>query len=128
MLLVCYPLQFNSDMHRSLDHESFNMPVTPATSRFSIPTIIKLYPPTVRPVHSHANMPMRFGRESDDDERAPNSNPNMPQRFGRSWELMQMCAKCAARREGPKQGLRDRLGSLLWSLLRTLANEQPLHW
>ncbi|XP_023286754.1 uncharacterized protein LOC111673268 [Seriola lalandi dorsalis] len=127
--------QTNSEIRRSLDLESFNMHVTPTTSKISLPSIIKLYPPTAKPVHMHANMPMRFGRESDPgDDRAPNSNPNMPQRFGRSWEVIRMCAECPDIREAPNPALPERLGrnSPFWILLRTLASEQlfntGLHW
>ncbi|XP_027143314.1 pro-FMRFamide-related neuropeptide VF [Larimichthys crocea] len=125
--------QTKSGIRRSLDLESFNVHVTPTTSKISLPTIIKLYPPTVKPLHLHANMPMRFGRESNpDDDRSPSSIPNMPQRFGRSWEVIQMCTECLGDRETLK--LPQKLGrnSLYWSLLRTLANAQllntGLHW
>ncbi|XP_047461354.1 pro-FMRFamide-related neuropeptide VF [Mugil cephalus] len=127
--------QMKSEIHRSLDLENFNIHVTPPTNKFSLPTIIKLYPPTAKPLHMHANMPMRFGRESDPgDERAPNSTPNMPQRFGRSWEVIRMCAECPEVQEAPNPVLPQRFGrsNPYWSLLRTLASEQllktGLHW
>ncbi|XP_040909757.1 pro-FMRFamide-related neuropeptide VF [Toxotes jaculatrix] len=127
--------QTKGEIRRSLDLESFNVHVTPTTSKISLPTIIKLYPPVAKPLHLHANMPMRFGRESDpSDDRAPNSNPNMPQRFGRSWEVIQMCAECPRVREAPDPVLPQRFGrnSLYWSLLGTLNNEEllntGLHW
>lgn len=130
---TCFCFQTKSGIRRSLDLESFNVHVTPTTSKISLPTIIKLYPPTVKPLHLHANMPMRFGRESNpDDDRSPSSIPNMPQRFGRSWEVIQMCTECLGDRETLK--LPQKLGrnSLYWSLLRTLANAQllntGLHW
>ncbi|KAK7898534.1 hypothetical protein WMY93_019387 [Mugilogobius chulae] len=44
-------------------------------------TIIRLYPPTAKPLHLHANMPLRFGRRANSHDN-PN-NPNMPLRFGR---------------------------------------------
>ncbi|XP_019946147.1 pro-FMRFamide-related neuropeptide VF [Paralichthys olivaceus] len=124
--------QTKSEMRRSLDLESFNMRVTPATSKISLPTIIKLYPPTTKPVHMHANMPMRFGRQIDSNEdKAPNS-PNMPQRFGRSRG--RICPKCPPVRIEPNPELPQRFGrsSLYWSLLKTLATERllktGLHW
>ncbi|XP_033182109.1 pro-FMRFamide-related neuropeptide VF [Anabas testudineus] len=127
--------QTKSEIRRSLDLESFNIHVTPATSKMSLPTVIKLYPPTAKPLHLHANMPMRFGRWSDTgDDRAPNSNPNMPQRFGRAWEVTRTCVKCHDIREAPNPVLPQRFGRNLpyWSLLRTLASEQllnsDLHW
>uniref|UniRef100_A0A1A7YZ08 Neuropeptide VF n=1 Tax=Iconisemion striatum TaxID=60296 RepID=A0A1A7YZ08_9TELE len=125
--------QLTSGIRRSLDLESFKIHVTPTTSKISLPTIIKLYPPTAKPLHMHANMPLRFGRDISDD-RAPNSSPNMPQRFGRSWELLQMCAECRDVREAPSPVLPQRFGrnAPYWNLLRTLASEQllntGLHW
>ncbi|XP_072226213.1 pro-FMRFamide-related neuropeptide VF [Leuresthes tenuis] len=127
--------QAKSGIRRSLDLENFNIHVTPTTSKISLPTIIKLYPPTAKPLHMHANMPMRFGRESSpSDERVPNSSPNMPQRFGRSWKVIRMCAECREVREAPSPVLPQRFGrnAPFWSLLRTLASEQllnaGLHW
>ncbi|KAM7384044.1 hypothetical protein PAMA_011408 [Pampus argenteus] len=122
--------QTKSEYRRSLDLESFNMHVSPTTSKISLPTIIKLYPPTDKPLHMHANMPMRFGRESDpSDDKSPNAPPNMPQRFGRSWEVIRMCAECPDAREAPCPALLQRFGrSPYWCLLRTLYNAQLLHW
>ncbi|KAK2921239.1 hypothetical protein Q8A73_000724 [Channa argus] len=123
------------EIRRSLDLESFNLHVTPTASKISLPTIIKLYPPTAKPFHLHANMPMRFGRWSDPgDDRAPNSTPNMPQRFGRSRAVTRTCAKCPEVREAPNPVLPQRFGrnTPYWGLLRTLASEQLLntgmHW
>ncbi|XP_035039635.1 pro-FMRFamide-related neuropeptide VF [Hippoglossus stenolepis] len=124
--------QTKGEIRKSLDLESFHMRVTPATSKISLPTIIKLHPPAAKPVHMHANMPLRFGRQIDpDDDKAPNS-PNMPQRFGRSRG--QMCTKCPPVDLAPNPGLPQRFGrrSLYWSLFKTLATEQllktGLHW
>uniref|UniRef100_A0A3Q0QYX8 Pro-FMRFamide-related neuropeptide VF n=1 Tax=Amphilophus citrinellus TaxID=61819 RepID=A0A3Q0QYX8_AMPCI len=124
-----------SKIHRSLDLESFNVHVAPTTSKFSHPTIVRFYPPTVKPLHLHANMPLRFGRESDpDDERTPNSSPNLPQRFGRSREVTRVCAECPSVRRAPNQVLPQRFGrnSPYWRLLRTVASQQllntGLHW
>ncbi|CAI5690328.1 unnamed protein product [Oreochromis niloticus] len=121
-----------NEIHRSLDLESFNIHVAPTTSKFSLPTIIRFYPPTVKPLHLHANMPLRFGRQSD--ERTPNSSPNLPQRFGRSWEAIRVCAECPSVRRAPNQLLSQRFerNSPYWKLLRTVASEQllntGLHW
>uniref|UniRef100_A0A4W6EJF9 Uncharacterized protein n=1 Tax=Lates calcarifer TaxID=8187 RepID=A0A4W6EJF9_LATCA len=102
-----------SENRRSLDLESFNMHVTPTASKISLPSIIRLYPPTAKPLHMHANMPMRFGRESHpgDDK------------------VIRMCAECPDVHEARNPELPQRFGrnSLYWRLLRTLANEQ-LHW
>ncbi|GLD57876.1 uncharacterized protein AKAME5_001004300 [Lates japonicus] len=122
--------QQTNENRRSLDLESFNMHVTPTAGKISLPSIIRLYPPTAKPLHMHANMPMRFGRESHPgDDKVPNSTPNMPQRFGRSWEVIRMCAECPYVHEARNPELPQRFGrnSLYWRLLRTLANEQ-LHW
>ncbi|XP_049458384.1 pro-FMRFamide-related neuropeptide VF [Epinephelus fuscoguttatus] len=124
--------QTKNEISRSLDLESFSVHVTPTTSKISLPSIIRLFPPTAKPFQLHANMPMRFGRESvPGDDSAPNSTPNMPQRFGRSWE---MCAKCLNVREAQNPILPQRLGrrSPYWSLFRTLDNtwllNTGLHW
>ncbi|CAK6949660.1 LPXRFamide peptide [Scomber scombrus] len=122
--------QTKNEISRSLDPNSFNIQVRPTTNRISLPTIIKLYPPTAKPLHHHANMPMRFGRDSDPaDDRSPNSTPNLPQRFGRSWEMIHMCADCPDAQAASRPVLSQRFwrNSLYWSLLRTLANTQSLN-
>ncbi|XP_031179093.2 pro-FMRFamide-related neuropeptide VF [Sander lucioperca] len=127
--------QTKSEIHRSLDLNSFNVHVTPAPSKISLPTFIKLHPPKIKPSHLHANMPMRFGRESiPDNDKEPKSTPNMPQRFGRSWEVIRMCAECPDVREALNPVLPQRFGRSgpYWSLLRTLANaplvNSGMHW
>ncbi|KAI3358022.1 hypothetical protein L3Q82_003041 [Scortum barcoo] len=121
--------QTKSEIRRSLDVDSFNIHVTPTASKISLPTIIKLYPPTAKPLHLHANMPMRFGRDSNNDERTP----NMPQRFGRSWEVIKVCGECHGVQEAQNKLLPQKFGknSLYWNVFRTLANAQlldTLHW
>ncbi|KAM6973957.1 pro-FMRFamide-related neuropeptide VF isoform 2-T2 [Tautogolabrus adspersus] len=114
--------QTKSVSRRSLDLESFNIQSTP-TSKISLPTMTKLYPPTAKPLHLHANMPMRFGRQSSTGEdREQNSTPNLPQRFGRAWELIQMCAECPRVRAIANAALPQRFGrnSLNWKLLMRL--------
>lgn len=109
--------QIKSNIHRSLDLESFKIQVTPNSSKVSRPTIIKLYPPTAKPLHMHANMPMRFGRGNiPGDDQTPNSTPNMPQRFGRSWKVT-LCAECSGIPDVPKQPHRLVRNSQYWSLL-----------
>ncbi|XP_055081467.1 pro-FMRFamide-related neuropeptide VF [Periophthalmus magnuspinnatus] len=73
-------------IHRSLDLEAFNLHVTPTASKISLPTIIRLYPPTAKPLHLHANMPLRFGRANNPAHDSP-TNPNMPLRFGRNSDF-----------------------------------------
>ncbi|KAM4550288.1 pro-FMRFamide-related neuropeptide VF [Fundulus diaphanus] len=118
--------QVPSAIRRSLDLESFKLHMTPATSKMSLPTIIKLYPPTAKPLHMHVNMPLRFGRDSN-DERVPNSSPNMPQRFGRSWGLIRLCGECRGVRDALSPVLPQRFGRNVpyWSL-ETLASEHLL--
>uniref|UniRef100_A0A8C3AKD0 Pro-FMRFamide-related neuropeptide VF n=2 Tax=Cyclopterus lumpus TaxID=8103 RepID=A0A8C3AKD0_CYCLU len=130
--------QTKSEIRRSLDLESFNILVTPRTNKISLPHIIKLYPPTAKPLHLHANMPLRFGRESvpgvPGDDGAPNVTPNLPQRFGRSWGVIRMCAAGPKVREAPDPVLPQRFGrsSPYRRLLRTLVNAKlsntGLHW
>ncbi|XP_065804545.1 pro-FMRFamide-related neuropeptide VF isoform X2 [Labrus bergylta] len=114
--------QTKSESRRSLDHESFKIQSTP-TSKISLPTFIKLYPPTAKPLHLHANMPMRFGRQSSAGEDGEtNSTPNFPQRFGRAWDSIQMCAECPRVRAAANVPLPRRFGrnTLNWKLLMTL--------
>ncbi|XP_029918830.1 pro-FMRFamide-related neuropeptide VF [Myripristis murdjan] len=122
--------QTSNGIRRSLDFENFNIHVAPTSSKISLPTMVRLYPPTAKPLHMHANLPLRFGREYDsDDDRLPKSSPNLPQRFGRSWEVIRMCAECPDVEESSLPTLPQRFGrsSLSWSLFRTLASDWPLN-
>ncbi|XP_069556377.1 pro-FMRFamide-related neuropeptide VF [Brachyistius frenatus] len=121
--------QMKSEISRSLDLGSYSIHVIPTASKVSLPTIMKLYPPTARPLHLNANMPLRFGRESEGDDEEPNSPPNMPQRFGRSRKGIRMCADCPQVREAPKPVLPQRFGrnSPGYRLLLTLATKQLLN-
>ncbi|XP_060915914.1 pro-FMRFamide-related neuropeptide VF [Labrus mixtus] len=119
---------------RSLALESFKIQSTP-TSKISLPTFIKLYPPTAKPLHLHANMPMRFGRQSSAGEDGEtNSTPNFPQRFGRAWDSIQMCAESPCVRAAANAPLPQRFGrnKLNWKLLMMLVNKHLLdngkHW
>ncbi|KAL3044050.1 hypothetical protein OYC64_003809 [Pagothenia borchgrevinki] len=114
--------QTKSDIRKSLDLESYKVHVNPTTSRISGPTIIKLHPPTAKPLYLHANIPMRFGREN-----LPGDDiTQLPQRFGRSWDL---CAECRECREDREAQLPQRFGrrSPFWSLLRTMTKAQILN-
>lgn len=119
-------MQTKSSSRRSLGLDTLRMQVAPTASRSSLPTIVRLYPPTDKPLHVHANMPLRFGRGSVAGE---DQTPNLPQRFGRSWKVLQLCTECLRLRRLPEQ--QHRLVQD-WSLLRTLANDQVastgLHW
>ncbi|XP_040044803.2 pro-FMRFamide-related neuropeptide VF [Gasterosteus aculeatus] len=125
--------QTTSEIRRSVDLESFRILSTPRTYKISLPNVIKLYPPTATPIHLHANMPMRFGRESDPADDT-SSTHNMPQRFGRSWGGIQRCAEGPKIREAPGPVLPQRFGrsSPYRSLLRTLVNKKlfntGLYW
>ncbi|KAF3833717.1 hypothetical protein F7725_024921 [Dissostichus mawsoni] len=121
--------------------QSYKVHVNPTTSRISLPTIIKLQPPTAIPLHLHANMPMRFGRENLPGDEIT----NLPQRFGRSWDLCAECLEvrgaqlpqrfgrswdlCAECREDREAQLPQRFGrgSPFWSLLRTMTKAQILN-
>uniref|UniRef100_A0A8C6T573 Uncharacterized protein n=1 Tax=Neogobius melanostomus TaxID=47308 RepID=A0A8C6T573_9GOBI len=85
--------------HRSLDLEAFNIHVAPTTSEINLPTIIRLYPPTAKPLQLSGNMPLRFGRDD-----GPSSNNHLPLRFGR-------CLRCS--------NAERQLQGLYWSLKQT---------
>ncbi|XP_076005855.1 pro-FMRFamide-related neuropeptide VF [Genypterus blacodes] len=115
--------QKKSKIRRILDTESFNIYVMPTAGRISLPTIIKLHPPTIKPLHKHPNMPMRFGRQMEGGgDRLPSSTVNLPQRFGRSRTVVPKCTGC---QNAPPQ-MSQRNG-LLWSLLRNLVTTQSLN-
>uniref|UniRef100_A0A3P8TRD6 Uncharacterized protein n=1 Tax=Amphiprion percula TaxID=161767 RepID=A0A3P8TRD6_AMPPE len=127
--------QMKSEIRRSLDLESYNIHVSPTTSKKSLATIIRLYPPTAKPVDLHANMPMRFGRDNDPrDKTELSSSRKKPQRFGKSAQLIEMCADCPNVREAVDPVMPQRFGrnSPYWSFLRSLASERllntGLHW
>lgn len=63
--------------------EDFALSVAPTSSRVDSPTILRLYPLSAKPAQPHANMPLRFGRDSVNMQRTPKSTINLPQRFGR---------------------------------------------
>lgn len=117
--------QIKNKIRRILDSESFNVYVTPTAGKISLPTIIKLFPPTTKPLHKHPNMPMRFGRQSDaGGDRSMTATSHLPQRFGRSWQVVPKCAECPNAPLPPRTSTRN---GLLWRLLRNLGNAQLLH-
>ncbi|XP_041740919.1 uncharacterized protein LOC121572946 isoform X2 [Coregonus clupeaformis] len=79
------PLTSN-EIPRSLEVNDFNINVVPTSGKVILaPTIVRLYPPPVKTSHLHANLPLRFGRDSlPDDTHSPKSTLNLPQRFGRA--------------------------------------------
>uniref|UniRef100_A0A3B3ZSU6 Uncharacterized protein n=1 Tax=Periophthalmus magnuspinnatus TaxID=409849 RepID=A0A3B3ZSU6_9GOBI len=100
-------------IHRSLDLEAFNLHVTPTASKISLPTIIRLYPPTAKPLHLHANMP-DFAHNHHVIPNMPLRNtPTMPQRFGRAGKMFHVCPPCSDGEE-TQETQRD---GLYWSLI-----------
>ncbi|KAK2887403.1 hypothetical protein QQF64_013470 [Cirrhinus molitorella] len=94
------------EIPRSLEIKDFTLNVAPTSGRVSSPTILRLHPIVTKPTHLHANLPLRFGRETQmtSRERASKSNINLPQRFGRS------CTMCARSVNGPSATLPQRFG------------------
>ncbi|XP_068189726.1 pro-FMRFamide-related neuropeptide VF [Antennarius striatus] len=113
--------QIKQELRRSLDLQRFKVHMTPTTGKITFPNILKLDPPISNPLHLHTNLPLRFGRNSNDNEvRTANSTPNMPQRFGRSWGVTQPCTYCSNIQDAPKKPQRPGRSSLFQSLLRSL--------
>ncbi|KAF4100563.1 hypothetical protein G5714_018759 [Onychostoma macrolepis] len=85
----------NQEIPRSLEIEDFILNVAPTSARVSSPSILRLHPIITKPSHMHANLPLRFGRDTQmtPRERAK-SNINLPQRFGRSCT---MCVRSGTR-------------------------------
>uniref|UniRef100_A0A8C8BZ24 Uncharacterized protein n=1 Tax=Oncorhynchus tshawytscha TaxID=74940 RepID=A0A8C8BZ24_ONCTS len=90
----------NNEILRSLEVDDFKINVAPTSGKVSsAPTMVRLYPPPVQPLHLHANLPLRFGRNSQpDDMHSPKSTLNLPQRFGRAQgsvaTFMTSCVEC----------------------------------
>ncbi|KAI4899837.1 hypothetical protein NFI96_016882 [Prochilodus magdalenae] len=106
-------LQNNQDIPRSLEMEEFTFNVVPTSGRTSSPSILRLHPISTKPSHLHANLPLRFGRETY-IERTPKSSINLPQRFGRSQEgdltSGQLCTECRRAESPPSATLPQRFG------------------
>ncbi|XP_059412090.1 uncharacterized protein LOC132145248 isoform X2 [Carassius carassius] len=98
-------LENAQEIPRSLEIEDFTLNVAPTSARVSSPTILQLHPKITKPTHLHANLPLRFGRDTEitPRERAK-SNINLPQRFGRS------CTTCARSGTGLSATLPQRFG------------------
>ncbi|XP_056598191.1 pro-FMRFamide-related neuropeptide VF [Triplophysa dalaica] len=94
------------DVPRSLEIEDFSLNIAPTSGRVISPTILRLHPIMPKPSHLHANLPLRFGRDSQANagDRAPKSTINLPQRFGRS------CIMCVRSGTGPSSTLPQRFG------------------
>uniref|UniRef100_A0A8K9X8L3 Uncharacterized protein n=1 Tax=Oncorhynchus mykiss TaxID=8022 RepID=A0A8K9X8L3_ONCMY len=90
----------NNEILRSLEVDDFKINVAPTSGKVSsAPTMVRLSPPPVKPLHLHANLPLRFGRDSQpDDTHSPKSTLNLPQRFGRAQgsvaTFMTSCIEC----------------------------------
>uniref|UniRef100_A0A4W4DU93 Uncharacterized protein n=1 Tax=Electrophorus electricus TaxID=8005 RepID=A0A4W4DU93_ELEEL len=101
----------NQDIPRSLEMDDFTFNVVPTTSRVNSPTILRLQPISAKPSHLHANLPLRFGRDTY-IERTPKSSINLPQRFGRSGgsTVRQVCTECRRAQVPPSATLPQRFG------------------
>ncbi|XP_021415537.2 growth hormone-releasing peptides isoform X2 [Oncorhynchus mykiss] len=78
--------QTSNEIPRSIEVDDFKINVVPTSGKVSLaPTMVRLYPPPVKTSHLHANLPLRFGRDSlPDDTHSPKTTLNLPQRFGRA--------------------------------------------
>ncbi|KAK1805311.1 hypothetical protein P4O66_019645 [Electrophorus voltai] len=101
--------------------DDFTFNVVPTTSRVNSPTILRLQPISAKPSHLHANLPLRFGRDTY-IERTPKSSINLPQRFGRSGgsTVRQVCTECRRAQVPPSATLPQRFG-------RTAFVVDPIH-
>lgn len=85
-----------------------------SSDRVDSPTILRLHPLLAKPAHVHANLPLRFGRDSVDMQRMPKSSINLPQRFGRSENTKPTsglwCTMCRRAESPPSATLPQRFG------------------
>ncbi|XP_053494929.1 pro-FMRFamide-related neuropeptide VF [Ictalurus furcatus] len=108
-------LKSNEDLPRSLEMEDSTLNMAPASSsRVNSPTILRLHPLLSKSVHTHANLPLRFGRGSAHMLRMPKSSINLPQRFGRSESTKptsgMQCTMCRRSESPPSATLPQRFG------------------
>uniref|UniRef100_A0A4W5RIH5 Uncharacterized protein n=1 Tax=Hucho hucho TaxID=62062 RepID=A0A4W5RIH5_9TELE len=106
----------NNEILRSLEVDDLKINVVPTSEKVSsAPTMVRLYPLPVKPLHLHANLPLRFGRNSQlDDTHSPKSTLNLPQRFGRAQgsgaTFMTSCTECPRIGTVPSATLPPRFG------------------
>ncbi|CAL8294369.1 unnamed protein product [Merluccius merluccius] len=82
-------LQAIGEMRRSMDLAELDMqPVSPTNGKVRLPTMVRLNPLIAKPPSQYADLPLRFGRQSEPQIDRTLSIPNLPQRFGRA------CAEC----------------------------------
>ncbi|XP_077600168.1 pro-FMRFamide-related neuropeptide VF [Stigmatopora nigra] len=74
--------QTKSKIQRSMDPNNMQIDVVPSRSKTRFPSMVKLRPPASVSSTKWQNMPLRFGRDSDNE-----ATPNKPQRFGRAREI-----------------------------------------
>nr|QGP73797.1 Gonadotropin Inhibitory Hormone [Clarias batrachus] len=105
----------NGDLPRSLEMDDSTLSMAPTSSgRVDSPTILRLHPLFAKPAHTHANLPLRFGRDSVHMQRMPKSSINLPQRFGRSRNTKPssglQCKMCRRAESPPSATLPQRFG------------------
>ncbi|KAF5893426.1 Pro-FMRFamide-related neuropeptide VF, partial [Clarias magur] len=110
----CLPTT-NGDLPRSLEMDDSTLSMAPTSSgRVDSPTILRLHPLFAKPAHTHANLPLRFGRDSVHMQRMPKSSINLPQRFGRSRNTKPssglQCKMCRRAESPPSATLPQRFG------------------
>ncbi|KAG7325582.1 hypothetical protein KOW79_010507 [Hemibagrus wyckioides] len=119
-------LKSNEDLPRSLEMEDSTMTMAPTSSgKINSPTILRLHPLLANSAHAHANLPLRFGRDSAHMQRVPKSSINLPQRFGRSRTNKPtfglQCTMCRRTENPPSATLPQRFGR------RNLLFGDPFH-
>ncbi|KAF7686213.1 hypothetical protein HF521_015575 [Silurus meridionalis] len=96
-----------------MDDSTVSMAPT-SIGRLTSPTILRLHPLLAKTTHAHANLPLRFGRDSTHMQRMPKSSINLPQRFGRSGNTKPnsglRCAMCRRTESPPSATLPQRFG------------------
>ncbi|XP_062343342.1 pro-FMRFamide-related neuropeptide VF [Osmerus eperlanus] len=103
-------IQSSNEIPRSLEIQDFKINILPTSGKVNLPTMVKLFSGSTKPLHLHANLPLRFGRESDLGDRLPKSTLNLPQRFGRSGTEIQSCSECPHLGVVPSATLPQRFG------------------
>lgn len=111
-----FAFQTSNEIPRSIEVDDFKINVVPTSGKVILaPTMVRLYPPPVKTSHLHANLPLRFGRDSlSDDTHSPKTTLNLPQRFGRAQgsgaTFMTSCIECPRIGTVPSATLPPRFG------------------